>query len=72
LRLEIRDSGHGMPKSGKERPASGVGLRGMQERLRQLGGTLELDSSETGTTVVGTVPVTEPGSESRTGSENVA
>lgn len=72
LRLEIRDCGHGLPRSGKEQPVSGVGLRGMQERLRQLGGTLEIDSSETGTAVVATVPVTEAGSESRTGAENVA
>ena len=31
--------------------SGGVGLRGMKERLRQLGGSLSLESGETGTTV---------------------
>jgi len=63
LRLEIRDSGRGLPKPGKEPLASGVGLRGMQERLRQLGGTLKIDSTENGTTVVAMIPVPETGAE---------
>jgi signal transduction histidine kinase len=35
-------------------------LRGMRERLRELGGTLEIKSSENGTTVIAAVPVTKP------------
>jgi signal transduction histidine kinase len=35
----------------------GVGLRGMSERLRQLGGTLDLSSNESGTKVRATLPV---------------
>jgi signal transduction histidine kinase len=36
----------------------GVGIRGMQERVRQFGGTLEILSSDQGTTVVVNLPVT--------------
>src|SRR5450755_634296 len=59
LRLEIKDSGRGIPKAKLSNLAAsgGVGLRGMQERIRQLGGTLEIDSSGSGTTVVATLPV---------------
>src|SRR5271163_904340 len=38
----------------------GVGLSGMRERLRELGGTLEIQSSENGTTVIAAVPVNKP------------
>ena len=51
LRVEVKDSGRGIPKAKQlTLPSSGgVGLRGMQERIRQLGGTLEIDSSKNGT-----------------------
>jgi PAS domain S-box-containing protein len=39
--------------------AFGVGLRGMNERVRQLGGSLELTSVQGGTTVTATVPMPE-------------
>ena len=35
----------------------GVGLRGMNERMRQLGGSLELFSNEQGTLVKASVPM---------------
>jgi hypothetical protein len=35
----------------------GVGLRGMSERLHQLGGALEITSSDNGTRVRATVPI---------------
>jgi signal transduction histidine kinase len=38
----------------------GVGLRGMNERVRQLGGSLELSSVQGKTTVTATVPIPEP------------
>ena len=37
--------------------ALGVGLRGMSERMHQIGGKLELASSKAGTTVTATVPM---------------
>jgi signal transduction histidine kinase len=60
--LEVADEGKGVPlgilnDAGQDwTRALGVGLRGMNERMRQLGGTLHLSSSEKGTTVSATVP----------------
>jgi signal transduction histidine kinase len=60
LHLEIKDSGRGMPPHLLETPCEalgtiGVGLRGMNERVRQLGGTLTL-LSDGGTTVRASLP----------------
>jgi len=54
--LEITDFGSGMivPTNGaphRGQPRLGVGIPGMRERMAQLGGSLEIDSSPTGTTV---------------------
>ena len=60
--LEVRDRGKGLPsglleESGQDWMGQlGVGLRGMNERMRQLGGTLELTSTKEGTTVRAMVP----------------
>lgn len=55
LRLEIRDDGRGFDPQ-RVAPAadgqSGIGVAGMRERLRLLGGRLELDSAPGGPTVV--------------------
>jgi PAS domain S-box-containing protein len=56
LVLEIEDRGHGIPKASLKRitsrgGVSGVGVAGMSERIEQLGGSLELTSSEQGTSV---------------------
>lgn len=64
LTVQVCDEGKGMPRT-NGLPASagsnhGVGLRGMRERLRELGGTLEIQSSEKGTTVIAAVPVAKP------------
>jgi signal transduction histidine kinase len=60
LVVEIRDAGIGIPK--EKQPAlafsgGGVGLRGLRERLRHLGGTLEINSSDKGTVVTVRVPI---------------
>jgi PAS domain S-box-containing protein len=64
--LEIEDQGKGLSpelraQSGQDwTSALGVGVRGMNERMRQLGGTLELVSSERGTTVRAQMPGAAP------------
>jgi signal transduction histidine kinase len=61
VRLEIRDEGKGIPPEKQDALNSsgtlGVGFRGMRERLRQLGGTLEIHSNENGTLVSASLPV---------------
>jgi signal transduction histidine kinase len=63
LRVEVADAGRGIASVRRgELPLAetGVGLRGMQERLRQLGGTLQVHSNETGTRVLATLPLFRP------------
>lgn len=61
--LEISDQGKGTPLGNFEEGspdwmgALGVGLRGMSERVRQLGGKLELSSGADGTTISAVVPI---------------
>jgi len=62
VRLEVRDRGRGLP-AGKQFSLSGigtmgVGLRGMRERILQLGGNLNVQSNTGGTTIVATFPIT--------------
>jgi signal transduction histidine kinase len=68
--VEIEDKGKGIPPEKKEEMSSsgtpGVGIRGMRERLRQLGGTLEINSNGTGTVIVVSLPITETSSPSHT------
>jgi len=54
--LEVRDAGRGMPHIRDGEPSGsehmlGLGIGGMRERMEQLGGSLEVDSTPTGTTV---------------------
>jgi signal transduction histidine kinase len=58
--LQIRDRGRGIPPGivGAGRPGFiGVGILGMRERLAQLNGTLDIDSSQEGTTITAIVPL---------------
>lgn len=59
--LEVEDAGKGIRgellEDSAELPPTGVGLRGMNERMRQLGGRLEISSNGQGTTVTAIVPV---------------
>lgn len=63
--LEISDNGKGLQAAGLEHGTPdwmgslGVGLRGMRERMQQLGGTLEVSSGPHGTTVTAAVPCQE-------------
>jgi PAS domain S-box-containing protein len=65
LSLEIRDNGKGFSEGilegeagGLERP-TGVGLAGMKERLANVGGTLEIESSPLGATLTIRVPLVD-------------
>ncbi len=56
IKVEIRDHGKGMPSQGVRPGRSGVGIQGMRERVRELGGKFEIRSRERGTSVLATVP----------------
>jgi len=57
IQLQIIDAGKGMPdRASRGKFVPGVGIMGMQERMRQFGGTFEILSKGKGTTVVATVP----------------
>jgi PAS domain S-box-containing protein len=62
--LQVEDHGQGIPPellADEERSLSrmGVGMRGMEERLRQLGGCLDIRSSGEGTTVTARLPISQ-------------
>jgi PAS domain S-box-containing protein len=74
VNLEVSDRGRGMAKNAMERGNGsssrlGVGILGMRERMTQLGGKLEIESSLSGTTVRASIPlgaeVSNVGSHSR-------
>ncbi len=56
--LRISDNGTGIDTVANRQPGRGLGLRNMQERIDQLGGTLRVLSSKTGTTIEAQVPLT--------------
>src|SRR6185437_6070501 len=62
LVLEIEDAGRGIAASQTADPDSsgrfaGVGVAGMRERIRQLGRTFSVDSTEAGTLVRACIPL---------------
>jgi|SRR5579859_1384099 len=68
IRVEVQDKGKGIPSQERAEIVSsvngtpGVGIRGMRERLRQLGGTLELssDGEGKGTLIAARLPIRQP------------
>jgi len=60
--IEISDHGSGLSVESRSDLSgmSGVGLKGMMERMRQFGGSLEIDSSDAGTTIRAIAPHTSP------------
>jgi signal transduction histidine kinase len=60
--VEVEDKGAGIPIEKRQEMLSagapGVGLRGMRERIRQLGGTLEIASDGNGTVILARLPAT--------------
>jgi len=64
LTIEISDQGKGIPAETlrgwfRNTQRSGVGISGMRERLNDLGGTFEVNSTEKGTTVRAAIPLRE-------------
>ena len=56
FRLEVADNGLGFQNDARE----GVGIRGMRERVRELGGTLLVESGENlGSSVIATIPLNQ-------------
>lgn len=63
--LQIQDKGRGMLVSNNggsslKLAKAGVGIQGMRERVKQLGGQLEIQSSENGTVVTASLPIVAP------------
>lgn len=63
--IEVQDQGRGIPLEKQLELSSssrtGVGFRGMRERLRQFGGSLEIRSDNAGTAVSATLPLPDSG-----------
>ncbi len=64
LRLRIADQGkgispNGLVPDGNAREVVGVGIAGMRERVRQLGGQLQIESGKHGTTLTVTLPIAD-------------
>jgi len=60
--LKVRDYGSGLPAAvlhslREEGTGGGVGLAGMTERIREIGGRLEINSSPAGSEIVAWVPI---------------
>jgi PAS domain S-box-containing protein len=63
IHLEVTDTGCGIPPqkltARRESATLGIGILGMRERMRQLGGQLEISSAKPGTTVHVILPLGE-------------
>ncbi len=64
VRLQVKDFGKGIPREMLEAfrtrgMSSGVGLTGMRERIRDLGGRLDIQSDSANTVVTVTLPLKE-------------
>lgn len=60
LALEVSDQGQGIPPDRLreiQEGASGVGIRGMRERVRQFSGNMSIESDSSGTRVYVTIPI---------------
>lgn len=61
LRVEVADRGRGLPAAVRDNRdallASGVGIAGINERVRELGGEMTIQSTDGGTTLGVTLPV---------------
>jgi two-component system, NarL family, sensor kinase len=61
VRISVADDGRGIPANelggaGSAASGAGVGIRGMKDRVRQVGGQFEVRSDHTGTTISALIP----------------
>jgi len=70
LEIAVQDNGKGIPADKLQglNPGLGIGLLGMKQRVSQLGGELEINSSTEGTTVTARLPVQPVASHLKRGS----
>jgi PAS domain S-box-containing protein len=69
--VEVQDAGRGISEqklAELESGGSGVGIGGMRERVRQLGGSMKIDSDGSGTRISLTVPVAKTALQEKTDS----
>ena len=71
VRVEVRDQGRGLSVDGRKKKAStpprtGVGIQGMRERVRQLGGKFDIHFGPSGTMVSASFPAAALTNEART------
>jgi two-component system, NarL family, sensor kinase len=63
VQVEVQDHGNGIPQEKlsalKANGSFGVGIRGMRERVKQFGGSLEIKSNSQGTLLMASLPVAE-------------
>jgi signal transduction histidine kinase len=72
LVLEVRDEGRGMTAerlSEIQSRGSGVGIRGMRERILQLSGTMSIESDGFGTRIHVVIPIPKTAAREKTGSD---
>jgi signal transduction histidine kinase len=76
VRAEVEDRGKGIPPEKRIAMESagtpGVGIRGMRERIRQLGGSLEINSDGKGTVIVARLPIADTSVLAATATEGLA
>ena len=68
LLVEVADQGKGSAREFVE----GIGIKGIRERLNELGGRLQILSAPAGTTMRATVPISARGKSSGSGAKNKA
>lgn len=60
VRVHVVDRGRGIKKAAADSGRVGVGIRGMRERVTQLGGNFEVNSNGEGTRVTAVLPLHRP------------
>jgi PAS domain S-box-containing protein len=74
LAVTVEDQGKGMTPARlaeTQSQGSGVGIRGMRERLRQFHGTMIVESDSSGTRILVTIPIPKAASQPASGTEPV-